>query len=57
MVLILRNQNHASAGPKSFAEDHHPLFRPAEIQLRALDGALILAFLAGFVGLVFLLSK
>jgi len=36
---------------------NHPPYGPAEPRFRALDGVLILAFLAAFVGLVFLLSK
>lgn len=36
---------------------HHPLFRATEIQFRAVDAALIVVFLAAFVGLVLLLSK
>jgi hypothetical protein len=35
----------------------HPWVRATEIQFRAVDGMFILAFLAAFVGLVFLLSK
>lgn len=36
---------------------HHPLFRTDEIYFHVTDGALILGFLAAFVGLVLLLSK
>jgi len=57
MVFTLRNKNQSYSGPRSFAEEHHPLFKAAEIQFRAVDGALILAFLAAFVGLVLLLAK
>ena len=56
-ILILRIKRPASDGPRSFAEDHHPLFRPAEIQVRVVDGVLILIFLAASIGSVFLLAK
>jgi hypothetical protein len=36
---------------------HQPLWKPVGIHFSAVDGALILGFLAAFVGLVFLLSK
>ena len=36
---------------------NQPLFKPAQIHFGLLDGALILGFLAAFMGLVFLLSK
>ena len=35
----------------------HPWFNATEIRLRVVDGMLILAFLAAFLGLVLLLSK
>jgi len=57
MVLLLRNKHQSDRGSRSFAAEHHPLFKAAEIQFRAVDGLLILAFLAGFVGLVLLLAK
>jgi hypothetical protein len=34
-----------------------PLFKSGEIRFGAVDGALILGFLAAFVGLVFRLAK
>ena len=37
--------------------EHHPLLKSDEIYFHATDGALILGFLAMFVGLVLLLSK
>ena len=36
---------------------YEPLFKTKEVQNRVVDGALVLAFLSVFVGLVFLLSK
>ena len=36
---------------------YEPLFKTKEVQNRVVDGALALAFLAVFVGLIFLLSK
>ena len=56
-ILVLRNHHQACDGPRSFAEDQHPLFRPAEFQFGLMDGLLIVAFLAAFVGLVLLLAQ
>ena len=36
---------------------HHPLFKTEKIHFGVVDGALVLGFLAAFVGLVFLLAK
>lgn len=36
---------------------YEPLFKTWKTQTRVVDGALIVAFLLAFVGLVFLLSK
>jgi hypothetical protein len=36
---------------------HHPMFQREEIHFGFAEGALLLAFLAAFVGLVLLLSK
>ena len=35
----------------------HPLLKPDDIHFGVVDGALILGFLAAFMGLVFLLAK
>jgi len=37
--------------------DHDPLCKAAGIHFGVMDGALVLGFLATFVGLVFLLAK
>ena len=39
------------------SREHHPLFRTDEIYFHVVDGAMILGFLAVFVGMVLLLSK
>ena len=36
---------------------HRPLLKPEDIHFGVVDGALVVAFLAAFVGLVLLLAK
>jgi hypothetical protein len=36
---------------------HHPLIQAGEMRFGVLDGALVLVFLAAFLGLVLLLAK
>jgi hypothetical protein len=39
------------------SESDHPWFQTRTLPLRVVDGVLVLAFLAGFLGLIVLLSK
>ena len=56
-ALMTRNKGQSYPGPGPFVEEQGLWFRGAEMQFRAIDGVLILAFLTAFVGLVLLLAK
>ena len=55
-AAIIRDKNGSYQRPKMFAEEDHPLFKPAEVRFRLVDGLLLVGFVASFTGLVLLLA-
>ena len=56
-MLLKRHMTNTEFIMREKSGEHPPLFRTDQIYFHVADAALVLGFLAAFVGLVFLLSK